>query len=60
MIDLPYSLGAMVSVDEDGFASIYLNSRLNYEKQRACLKHELKHLSNDDIYNDKSIREVEE
>ena len=59
VIDLPYSVGAMVSVDENGYASIYINARLSVEKQRHCLKHELFHLENDDIYNGKSIQQAE-
>ena len=59
LIDLPYSVGALVSVDDDGFASIYLNSRLTVEKQKKCLRHELRHLADDDVYNSKGIIEVE-
>lgn len=59
LIDLPYSIGAMVTEDEDGYASIYLNARYTAERQRKCLQHELKHLENDDIYNRAGIRTIE-
>lgn len=59
LIDLPYSVGGMVSVDETGFANIYINARMSIEQQRKNLKHELKHLKDNDIYNDKDIRTVE-
>lgn len=59
LIDLPYSIGAMVAIDEEGYASIYINSRHPVEKQRHNLLHELKHLERDDVYNDKSVYEIE-
>lgn len=59
LIDLPYSVEAMVAVDEEGYANIYLNSRKSYETQRRSLRHELEHLVRDDMFNDKGINEVE-
>lgn len=49
----------MVSVDEEGFASIYLNARHSYEQQRKGLRHALRHLAGDDFYNQKDIRTIE-
>lgn len=60
LIDLPYKVGAMIAIDgEDDYATIFLNSRLSFEKQWKCLRHELKHLEDDDMFNSKGIIEVE-
>ena len=59
LIDLPVSVGAMVAVDEDGFASIYLNSRLSHEKQRDALRHELRHIDHDDAYTTTDRKDAE-
>lgn len=59
LVDLPYSIGAVVALDEEGYASIYLNARASYDKQKRDLQHELKHLQMDDINNERSIYEVE-
>ena len=48
-----------MSVDEEGFASIYLNARQSYEQQRKGLRHALRHLAGDDFYNQKDIRTIE-
>ena len=59
LIDLPYNVGAVVAMDETGFANIYLNARSTREKQRRDLRHELKHVKDDDAHNGKTIREAE-
>jgi hypothetical protein len=59
LVDLPYSVGAMVAFDETGYASIYLNARWPNEQRKQALKHELRHIANDDIYNDTDIRAIE-
>lgn len=59
LIDLPCSVNAMVAVDEEGYANIYLNARHSFEKQRKSLRHELEHLERGDMYSDASIRQVE-
>lgn len=59
LIDLPVSVDAMVAFDEDGYASIYLNARLTYEKQRMALRHELRHIHNDDAHNKTDIHAAE-
>lgn len=53
--DLP----ALVSVDEDGFYSIYVNDALCPQAQREAADHELQHITRDDFFNDLSIRVVE-
>ena len=60
LLDLPSGVRALVAVDEEGFSNIYVNARLSREEQAAALRHELRHLSNDDAYNDRDIRSVEQ
>ena len=59
LLDMPYSVGAVVSYDHDGYASIYLNARLSREDQRRGLRHELRHINNNDLYNNKGIIDAE-
>jgi hypothetical protein len=49
----------MVSIDEEGYASIFLNARHSYEHQRKSLRHALRHLSEDDFHNDSDIQTIE-
>ena len=46
-------------MDSDGFANIYINARLGYDERIKTVRHELAHLSNDDVYNGWDIRLVE-
>lgn len=59
LVTLPYRVGGLVSMDEEGFYNVYINSRLNWERQRRALKHELDHIAEDDLHNRRPIREVE-
>lgn len=53
------SVGGMVTPNPDGSFSIYINSNLSQERQKEALDHELDHIRNNDFYNGKPIREVE-
>ena len=46
-------------MDENCFYSIYINSNLSPEKQRKVLNHELRHILNNDFYNNKPIYDIE-
>ena len=59
MIPFPGDIKAAVRIDAEGFASIYINDYLSPEAKKRAFLHELRHLRNDDMYNDKSIYEVE-
>ena len=59
LIDLDPGVGALISMDEEGFANIYLNARYSRERQLEALRHELAHLERGDIYSDEDIRTVE-
>ena len=59
LIDLPPGIGGAIMEDEDGFVSIYINSRHGYDAQLDDLDHELTHVLNDDLHNDDDIRTIE-
>lgn len=59
LINLPGSVKGAVRIDNDGFASIYINDALSPSARRAVFRHEIRHLYCLDHYNDKSIREIE-
>ena len=58
-LDLPYTIKAMVSMGEDGFYNVYVNSRLSQEEQFRAAAHELKHIACGDFFSDADIRSVE-
>lgn len=59
LIDLPFSIKAMVVLDEEGFPNIYVNSHLSYEEQKKAVQHEFKHILRNDAYNQDSIFAIE-
>ena len=59
LVKLPGTVHGAIRIDNDGFASIYINEQLSPQAKRAAFLHEIRHLQNDDMYNDKSIYEVE-
>ena len=59
LVDLPPKVGGMVSMDDEGFYNVYINSRLTWERQRKVLRHELKHIAEDDLYSTRPIEAVE-
>ena len=59
LVDLPPGIGGAVMEDEDGYLSIYVNSRHGYYAQLDDLDHELAHIENDDLHNDDPIEVIE-
>ena len=59
VVDLPPSIGGMVSPNDDGTFSVYINARKSAEKQKKSLAHEVKHITSEDFYNGKSVYEIE-
>ena len=59
MMPFPGDIMGAVRVDADGFPSIYINDRLSPAAKKRAFLHELRHIERDDMYNDKSIDEVE-
>lgn len=55
-----YTIGGMVTPNDDGTFSIYINSRLSLQRQKEALDHELDHIRNNDFYNGKPIQEIED
>lgn len=59
LVDLPCAIGGMVTPNEDGTYSVYLNARRTRAQNRASADHEVRHMALDDLYSDRSIEEVE-
>ena len=58
-IDLPYETKGVVRRDNEGDYNVYINARLSWLMQSEVLWHELKHISESDLDNDKTLEEVE-
>lgn len=59
VIDLPPSVDGLVTPNDDGTFSIYLNANNPEDKQIKSYEHEVRHIINDDFYSVRSIEEVE-
>ena len=61
VIFLPFTgdIKGATRVDEDGFATIYINEALAPDAKKDTLKHEIRHIERNDFYNDLTIYEVE-
>ena len=59
LVKLPGDIHGAVRLSEDGFINIYINDQLSPDAQRKAFEHELRHISNNDFYNDKPIQEIE-
>jgi len=62
VIGLPGDIyGAVRLSCEDGqdFPNIYINDWLSPQARRRAFLHEMRHLTGDDFYSDRSIQEVE-
>jgi len=59
VIDTPDCAHGFVIYDDDDFANVYVNARLNRESQRDAADHEMTHVINDDIHSAEGIRTVE-
>lgn len=53
-------VNGIVTPNDDGTYSVYINARASYHQQRAALEHELRHIRNNDFYNKKKICEIED
>lgn len=52
-------VGGMVTPNDDGTYSIYINANVDSNRQREAYRHEVKHIVNGDFYNGKTIEEIE-
>ncbi len=58
-IDMPYSIDSNVVENPDGSYSLYLNSRLTYERNMEGYIHELRHIQNNDFSDVRDIHTTE-
>lgn len=56
----PMSVRGLVTTNDDGTFSIYLNRRYPLSTLRRTFKHEVKHIENEDFYNGLPIGIVED
>lgn len=59
LVKLPATIHGAVRLDQDGFPSIYINNDLSPKAKKTAFEHEMRHIINDDLYNSKTIQEVE-
>lgn len=59
LVKLPATIHGAVRLDQDGFPSIYINDDLSPQAKKDAFDHEMRHIRNDDMYNDRPIEEVE-
>ena len=59
MMSFPGDIRAAVRLDAEGFPSIYINDKLSPEAKKRAFLHELRHIRNNDFYNNRPIEEVE-
>ena len=55
----PGTIHGALRTDRDGYPSIYINDWLGPNAKKAAFDHEMRHAENDDMYNLRTIREVE-
>lgn len=53
-------VGGMVTPNDDGTYSVYINENVDPYRQKEAYKHEVGHIVNGDFYNDKPIEEIED
>lgn len=54
------TVGGMVTPNDDGSFSVYINANLSQERQKKALRHELEHIEDEDFHNGRPIDEVED
>ena len=59
LVKLPGDVRGAVRIDEEGFASIYINDDLSPKAKKAAFLHEIRHIRRNDHTNTRNILEVE-
>ena len=59
MVNFPGDVRGAVRLSEDDFANIYINDNLSPMARLNAYLHERNHIKRNDLYNDKTITEVE-
>ena len=52
-------INGMVGLNPDGTYSVYINARASDAQKKKAMRHEYAHMTNDDLYGDKDIRDIE-
>ncbi len=59
LLDMPETVSEVVTKNEDGSCSVFLNARMTREKQRESYLHALDHINNEDFDSGLSVQEIE-
>ena len=59
IVDLPPQVGGMVTPNNDGTYSLYLNSKKSHDQNIESYFHEVDHIENDDFYREDPIEDIE-
>lgn len=59
MVNMTGDLHGATRLSKDGFANIYINDQLAPNARRKAFDHEIKHIENNDFYNECAIDEIE-
>lgn len=58
-IEMPLSIKAFTTIDQNGDYNVFINANLSEEAKRLALQHEKIHISRGDFYSCKSATELE-
>jgi len=59
IMDLPESVNACHTCNEDGSWTMFINARASSEQQKEAAYHELKHIKRDDLHSEKNADLIE-
>lgn len=59
ILDFGNSIPAVVTINDDGSFSIFLNARLTYERRLEAYMHEIRHIENGDFCSGRNVDELE-
>lgn len=54
-VALPYKTEAVVLPNDDTTFDIYINTQISQKKQKEALKHEIRHIKKDHLYNEDPV-----
>jgi len=57
--DMPCTIEAFTTCNLDDNYTIFLNPKLNYERQWKAFIHEIQHILNQDFYKTETVEEIE-
>lgn len=59
IVDLPYHIGGMTVLDEDGNCNVYINARLSFRAAQYVYQHELQHIKRGHFWSSKPLYLIE-